>query len=50
MAPRGLILRHPLASSSATGLYTASSWLFFPGMGNSDIDFHYWSVQAAHRV
>jgi len=22
----------------------ASSWLFFPGMGNSDIDFHYWSV------
>jgi hypothetical protein len=22
----------------------ASSWLFYPGMGNSDIDFHYWSV------
>lgn len=22
----------------------ASSWLFFPGMGSGDIDFHYWSV------
>jgi hypothetical protein len=22
----------------------ASSWLFYPGLGRSDIDFHYWSV------
>jgi hypothetical protein len=24
----------------------AASWLFFPGMGSGDIDFHYWSVLA----
>jgi hypothetical protein len=34
------------AAMKAMGSPT-SSWLFYPGMGAGDIDFHYWSVIAA---